>query len=152
MAVAPLYFFDRALLKLTDGTIDLDTTTIKAVLTTSTQALTRTFTGTSGDARYSDLTNELTTANGYTAGGTTITGVLLTRPSANVVKFSSSNISWTLTGSITAKYLVFYASSATNQDLLMVCDLDDTGSSLTATAGSLVIAPDSTSGWAKLQQ
>jgi hypothetical protein len=43
--------------------------TIKAVLTTSTQAITRTFTGSSGNARYTDLTNELGTASGYTAGG-----------------------------------------------------------------------------------
>jgi hypothetical protein len=152
MAVGQLYFFDRALQKLVDGTIDLDTQTIKAVLTTSTQAITRTFTGTSGDARYSDLTAEVATGNGYTVGGVALPSVSLSRSSTNVVKFTSSNVGWTLTGSVTSKYLIFYVDGATNKDLLMVCDLDDTGGVFVASTGTLVFTPDSTNGWAKFTQ
>ena len=46
---------------------------------------------------YADLTNELTTANGYTSGGITLTSVALTQTSG-VVKFTSAAAVWTASG------------------------------------------------------
>ena len=49
------------------------------------------------DELYADLTNELATANGYTAGGEALTTVTLTQ-TAGVVKFTSDPIVWTAAG------------------------------------------------------
>lgn len=55
---------------------------------------------------YDDVTNELSTANGYTAGGATLSGKANTN-SANVVTFDSGNPTWTASGSgITAAIIV----------------------------------------------
>jgi hypothetical protein len=69
-----------------------------------------------------------------------------------VVKFTSATVSWTLSGTITAKYLIFYVDGATNKDLLMVADLDDTGGSATYGAGTLAFIPDGSNGWARYTQ
>lgn len=46
---------------------------------------------------FADVTNELTTANGYTAGGITLGSVALTQ-TAGVVKFTSAAAVWTAAG------------------------------------------------------
>lgn len=46
---------------------------------------------------FADVTNELTTANGYTAGGITLGSVTLTQ-TAGVVKFTSAAAVWTAAG------------------------------------------------------
>lgn len=61
--------------------------------------------------KYEDLTSELTTANGYTNGGQTLTGTAVAQVTANGgYKWSSSNAQWTASGgSIPSwKYAVFY--------------------------------------------
>jgi hypothetical protein len=142
------FWIDRALKKRDDGTFKLDgSQTIKAVLLASSQAVARGFLGSSGDARYADLTGELATANGYTAGGAALTGVALERASANIVRFRSDPIAWTLTGSVTFKYLALYVFGATNKDLLMVSDMDTGGGTVTAPTGVLQFNPDPTNGW-----
>lgn len=143
MAQGPFYLMDRAILKLNDGTIDPDTHTLKAILCGASQTLSRTFTGTSTDCRYADLTGQLSTANGYTAGGVTLT-VALTRSSVNVVKVGVSAFSWTLTSTgVVFKYCVIYDDSSTNKDIIAYCDMDDTSTSTTVTAiaGFLTITP-----------
>lgn len=53
-----------------------------------------------------DLTNELSTANGYTAGGATL-GTKINTNTNNVIKWSSAAITWTMTGAgNTARRLV----------------------------------------------
>lgn len=142
--------FDRAKLKLlTDGTLaDLanPANTFKGVLTTVTQAISASFVGGSGDCRYADLTNELSTANGYTAAGLTLTTVALTRPTTSTVKFTSDALVWTLTNTITFKYFLIYNNSATNKDLLGFADSDTGGGSVSPIAGTLTITPNA-SGW-----
>ena len=64
---------------------------------------------------FADATNELATANGYTAGGITLTGIALTQ-TAGVVEFTSAAAVWTASGgSIPAwRYGVVRASGTLN--------------------------------------
>lgn len=142
MAAGPFTWFNQALLKIANGTISLTGTSFKVALTTSTQALTAGFNGTSGDCRYSDLTAELTTANGYTAGGLALTGETLSR-NTNTVTWTSDAMTWTITSTgIACRYAVIYDDAATNKDLLCFCDLDPTATgNLTILAGTLQIVP-----------
>jgi hypothetical protein len=148
----PLTWFDRNILKIGDGTLDLDTMAIKAALLSSSQAISRSFLGTSGEARYSDLTGELATANGYTSGGAALSSVALSRPTASRVRLTSSPVNWTLTGSITFKYVVLYVDGATNKELLMFADMDTGGGTVSALAGILQFTPDATNGWGYWEQ
>ena len=55
------------------------------------------------------ITNELTTANGYTAGGESLASKTLTETTAGVWAFDSTDPLWNVTGSsITAKMFVLY--------------------------------------------
>lgn len=142
MAVGDYFLFDRALKKLIDGTINLETMAVNAILTTNAQAIDKTFLGSSGDARYADLTAELTTANGYTVGGVALSNVVISRPTALISQLTSDPWGWTVTGSsITFKYSILYVAGATNDDLLMVADLDDSGGSITALPNPLGFTP-----------
>ena len=64
---------------------------------------------------FADFTNELATANGYTAGGITLTGVTLTQ-TAGVVTFTSAAAVWTAssTGIPAWRYGVVRASGTLN--------------------------------------
>ena len=80
--------------------------------------------------------DELTTANGYTAGGDTVAATYAT--SAGVLTLDVADASWTASGgSITARYAVLWNSSAggTN-DLIAYCLLDNTPADVTATDGN----------------
>ena len=118
--------------------LNLGTDAFQAVLTTSAQALTASFTGTSGAARYSDLTAELPTADGYTAGGVALSSVTFTE-TAGELTWNSANITWTLTGSVTFKYMVIYDNTASTKDLVTYCDFDTSGGSISPSSGPLVM-------------
>lgn len=136
-----LTWFDAALDKIAKGTIALNTDTFKAVLLASTQAIDKTFAGASTDCRYADLTAELATASGYTAGGVTLTTNALTR-SGSSVKWTADAFNWTLSGTITFKYVAIYDDTAANKDLLCFCDMDTGGGSVSALAGALQFTPN----------
>jgi hypothetical protein len=115
-----------------DGTIDFDGDTFKAQLhsSTYTPALTHSV--------RADLTNELATANGYTAGGVTLTSVTWTE-SAGTVTFDSANYAWTAAGgSITARYTVVYddTPAAPLDPLIAYCLMDNTPADVTVTDGN----------------
>lgn len=134
--------FQRGLLHLQDANVDLDAGGLKAVLLTSAQAMTNAFVGASADCRYADLTGELATANGYTVGGVTLAGVVLSI-TGGYVKFSSNPISWTLTGAgVTFKYLVIYDNLSTNKNLICFTDMDTAGGNVSPIAGALTVTPD----------
>lgn len=127
-----------------DGTISLKNDTFKLVLTTSAQAIDATFLGSSADCRYADLTNELSTANGYTAGGLTLTSDTLTRTTTtqtnDTVAWDTADAVFTLTGGgITHKYALIYSNTATNKDLVCFCDMDTGGGSISPLAGTYTI-------------
>ena len=130
MSTGTFQLFDSALLKIHDGTINLATDDFYCALTTSAQTITK---GTTpfDDAVYADLTDELPTANGYTAGGVLMTGIALTQ-TAGVFKLDCDDISWTAAGgSLTSKYFVIYSDTATNKDLLGFGLLNSTGADVT---------------------
>lgn len=117
MAVGPFTIFDRAMPKLTNGIIDLDTHTFRAILCSNAQALAATFAGTSTDCRKADLTGEFTTGGGYTANGIALSSVTLSR-TADVVVFDADNLLWSALTLANLCYLVVFDDSAANEDLL----------------------------------
>ena len=132
MAVGAWTLFNKGELKFTQGLIDLDSHSFKLALCGSTQALSRAFVGSSTDCRYSDLTNELTTAGGYTIGGLALS-VSLSQVS-NVVTWLSTDASWTLSGTLIFKYGVIYDDSNANKDLFCFFDANDLSGSATVSA------------------
>lgn len=138
MAAGAFTVFNLARPKLANGTLDLDSNTFKMALTTSSQAIAANFSGSSGDCRYADLTNEVANGNGYTTGGVTLSGVTWSG-SSGTVTFDCTDPTWTLTNTITFKYGIIYASSVTNSPLLCFFDADTGGGSVSPLAGTLTV-------------
>ena len=134
MAAGSWIVFNRAKLKLANGSLDLDTNPFRMVLTTSSQALAATFVGTSTDCRYSDLTAEVV-GTGYTATGKLLTATWT--QATGTITFDVDDQAWT-SSTITAKYAVIYADN-TNDDLLCFVDLETGGGSVSTTAGTLTV-------------
>lgn len=132
MTTGNFVMFDAAKLK-SLATLRLGSDAMHAILCNGSQALAEAFTGLSGDCRYSDLTGELATASGYTVGGAALTGVTLT--SGPFVPWAADTTGWTITGTITPKYVVIVDWSAPNQDLIAFVDLSTGG-------GTISVGPD----------
>lgn len=114
-----------------DGTIDLDTHTFKLLLTSSSYTP-----NASTHTVKADVTNELSTANGYTAGGATLTTVTWNR-SGGTVTFDADNVVWTASGgSIVARYAVLYSDTAASKELVGYVLLDTTPADVTTTSGN----------------
>lgn len=109
-APGPLLPYYSVALDLLDGTIDLDLDTIKCVLLASGYTPNR-----STHTVYAHLTNELSTANGYTSGGATVPSPTTTR-SAAVSTFDAGDVpAWTASGgSLVARYAALYANVTRN--------------------------------------
>jgi hypothetical protein len=142
MAAGKWKLYEQAKKHLADGTFDLDGQTFKISLHSSASNANTL----SGSSAFADLTNELATANGYTAGGITLTGVTWTN-AAGTMTFTSSAVVWTASGgSIAARFAVIRASGTLNgivDPILCVCLLDTTPADVTATAGNtLTITPN----------
>ena len=117
-----------------DGTIDLDTDTFKVTLHTSSytpNAATQTV--------YADLTNELSTANGYTNGGVALASVTWTQ-STVTMKWDAADATWAASGgSIVARYAVIRKVGTANSitDPLVAWVLLDTSpADVTTTTGN----------------
>lgn len=148
MSDAQINWFESAPEWLSDGTFDLNSNTFKTTLHTSmylpdsvTQSV------------YADLTNELPTANGYTNGGQTLTGVAWTRAGLTD-KFSSNAPVWNASGGpITARYAVIRAVGTLNgrvDPVIAYILLDSTPADVTATDGNtFTITPNASNGWFK---
>lgn len=149
MASGPFVVLNKAKVKLGKGTFNLSTDTVKAALLTNAVAMSNAFVGTSTDARYSDLTSEVT-GTGYTTGGLTLNSVTWTDSvTAGTPAFNSNAASWA-NSVITAKYLVFYDNTTANKDLIGFMDVETSnaigGSSV---GGTFALGPTSP-GWFSL--
>ncbi|HRE44771.1 MAG TPA: hypothetical protein PKY87_12490 [Terricaulis sp.] len=140
MPAGPWIVFDRAKEKLADGVFDLDGHTFKVALCLATQAIAADFAGASTDARYADLTHELANGDGYATGGATLSGVTWNR-SGGTVTFDCADPQWESMTKTGIKYAVIYSDTATNKDLLAVCELD-TGGTIAVTDGTFTILID----------
>lgn len=96
MAAPSLNVFDTTRLWMGDATqLILPQTSMKVTLHTSTLALTA-----SGFSVYANLTNELSTANGYTNGGFDVgAGRFLTQATTTVKFGTTTAAAWTISGS-----------------------------------------------------
>ena len=117
-----------------DGTIDLDTDTFTVSLHASTYTP-----NASTHTVYADLTNELSTANGYTNGGANLTSVTWNR-SGGTVTFDAADTVWTASGgSIVARHAVLRKNGTANSivsPLVAYILLDTTPADVTTTAGN----------------
>lgn len=101
---------------LANGSLDLDTDTLKMLLTTST------YTPSAAHAKRSDVTNEIT-GTGYTAGGATLGSKTVTNVGTQGV-FDAADVSWA-TATFTARYAVLYKSrggASSADELIKVFD------------------------------
>ena len=122
--------FEDWKLTMANGVADCDDDTFKQQLHTSTYVPTL-----SGDAVRADLTDELPTANGYTAAGLTLS-TTFTEAAGVVTLDASPNPIWTAAGgSIVARYGVLYddTPAAPLDPLVCYTLLDDAPADVTAT-------------------
>lgn len=119
--------------KIMDGSIDLDTDTIKVALVTSSYTPDQ-------DVHdfFDDITNEVS-GTGYTAGGATLANKVVSQDNTdNEGVFDADDASWT-TSTITARGAVLYKSTGTASTSALICYIDF-GADKISTAGTFTIA------------
>lgn len=122
MAAGAWVVHDSYLLKLINGTADIDAATCKVRLYSSASNIATT--------SVTAPTNELSTANGYTAGGAATT--VTVSGSGGTITVDATDVSWTASGgSITARFAGLY--DETTNELVAHCLLDTTPADVTAT-------------------
>jgi len=119
--------------KLMDGTIDLDSDTIKVALYTSTYTP-----DIDTDIFFDDLTNEVT-GTGYTAGGEELGSKTVTVDTTNNrAEFDAADTTWS-TATITARGAVVYQDTGTPATSALICYIDFS-TDKTSTSGDFKIA------------
>lgn len=104
-----------------DGPMDILSDTIKQTLHTSAWIPNYSTNETKADA-----TNELTTANGYTAGGVTLASKTYVA-SGLVTIFDAADTSWTFTGSVTFRHGPIWDDTPTAPADPLICNVDTGG-------------------------
>lgn len=105
MAITPA-FYGNGLLKICNGSIDVDTDTFKLLLATSSYTPNRD----THDFR-DDVTNEVANGSGYTTGGVTLSGIALSvDATSHQMRIDCNDPSWTFTASVSWRYGVVYKS------------------------------------------
>jgi hypothetical protein len=104
---------------------NLGSDTLKVLLTNTAPSLSNT--------QKSDISGELSTANGYTSGGATVT-VTSSAQSSGLYTLIATDVTWTASGGSIGpfRYAVFYNSSASNSELIGYLDY---GYSITVASG-----------------
>lgn len=121
MATGTITLYPNFKLKVTDGTMDLDSHVYKIILLNSSHSFNAAHT------TLADITaNQIATANGYTQNDKTLASVTLNL-SSGTVKWDAADVTWTATGgNITASYAAIYNDSTTG-DLLVASIAFDGG-------------------------
>jgi hypothetical protein len=136
MAAGSWNFTDTGRTSLLNGTFDLDTDTFRIALFLSTSDLGAT------SAAYSDLTNEVATAYGYTQNAKAVT--LALSGTTTVTVDETTNPVWTASGgSLVARSAAIYKVSG---NVLCYCLLDSAPADVTATDGNSLTITISASG------
>lgn len=142
MAAGPVTVLDIAMRKLGEGLFNLDTDSFAVALTTEDQPLGGDFAGGSGEALYSDLTDEVSdSGTGYVTGGLPLAASAWEHPSANLLRFVADSTTWTSV-TFTAKYAVIYLTTTGSAgDILAIVDLEeDDPAGRTSAGGDFTIA------------
>ena len=116
---------------------NLGSDTLKVLLTNTAPSLSNTV--------KADISGELSTANGYTAGGATIT-ITSSAQSSGLYTLIASDVTWTASGGSIGpfRYAVIYNDTASNDELIGYVDY---GYSVTVASGqTFTIDFDATSG------
>jgi len=118
--------------KIMDGSIDLDTDTIKVALVTSSYTPDQ-----DSHEDFADITNEVS-GTGYTAGGATLSNVSITKDNTdNEGIFDADDVTWS-SSTITARGAVVYKDSGTPATSWLICYVDF-GSDYSSVAGDFKI-------------
>jgi hypothetical protein len=126
--------------KLHKGDVDTDSDTFVCRLYTSASNI-----STASLADASTATNELSTANGYTAGGETVACTV--SESGGTTTFDVADAQWTASGgSITARYAAIVDTTLTPDEVVAHCVLDNSPADVTATDGNTLTVAMNASG------
>jgi hypothetical protein len=118
--------------KIMDGSIDLDTDTIKVALVTSSYAPNQ-----DSHDFFDDVTDEVS-GTGYTAGGATLANKAVTQDNTdNEGVFDADDVTWS-TSTITARGAVIYKSTGTASTSPIICYIDF-GSDKSSSAGNFTL-------------
>lgn len=117
---------------LAKGAIDMDTDTIKVLLTTSSYAEDK-----DAHLKRSSVTNEVS-GTGYTAGGATSTITITKNTSTDTVTITFGTVTWA-SSTITARKAVYYKSrgGASSADELIA--INDFGSDVSSSGGTFTL-------------
>ena len=143
MAATAFILYNLAKKKMANGTIDLDTNIWRAALATSASNASTATLGV-----YGSVTGEVTTGNGYTTGGKSLTTITWTvGASATEYRFDAADLVWTATGGNIAnvKFMVIRNSTAAaSGDLL--CWTRLSSAQFTLTSGNTLTVQFSANG------
>lgn len=144
MAAGAITVLNAALGKILSGVFDLDGGAFHMVLTTNAQIIDATFTGTSGQALYSDLTAEVSdTGTGYTEGGSLMANVGI-NVAGGVATVVADPVTWA-SANFTAKYGLICRADDTGDptDILAFFDMETTDPDGRIAAGDFMVSlPD----------
>lgn len=116
-----------------EGPMDLLSDALKLMLSTATDAPVQ-----ATDEVKADITSELTTANGYTAGGATLASKTYATSSL-VTTFDAADVTWTITaGGVTFRYAPLYDDTPTSPADPLILAID-TGGNQTISGIDLVM-------------
>ena len=129
-------WYDKATLYVADGTYNAGSPQVSlAAQPIKLALLTSSYTFSASHAVYGDLTNELTTSGGYTAGGLALSSLALTLSAPNT-NFTGAAAVWTASGGgIPAfRYAVAYINATVNSVVKpLLFAIDNNGSDVPAT-------------------
>ena len=131
---ASTYWYGKALLQILDKQVDFAADTIKVALCSSSYTPDQ-------DAHdfFDDITNELATAGGYTAGGATLASCAVTYDApTNVVKLDAEDVSWA-DATFTARYAIIYDAQTGEASTSPLIAYVDFGEDKSPSAGTFTI-------------
>ena len=135
--------YDDAKKNIANGLIDLDSDSFKIALFLSTSNCDTLSVGT---GLLADLTNQVSTAFGYTQNDKAVTITVAEAAGVTTID-ETTNPVWTASGgAITARFAVIYDDTAAGDPLLCVCLLDTAPADVTATDGNTFTITQNASG------